>query len=61
MADKTYSYHRGEKLDLDTSPDQLVLRGLIAGEVNAALTVRAAPGCRLAPVKVVRVWPWLSP
>ena len=59
-----YGYFRGERLiiqsDIDASPGEMYKQGanhgtscagVIAGEVNAALTVGAAPGCRLLPIQ----------
>ena len=59
-----YGYFRGERLiiqsDIDASPGEMYkpganhgtsCAGVIAGEVNAALTVGAAPGCRLLPIQ----------
>jgi subtilisin-like proprotein convertase family protein/subtilisin family serine protease len=59
-----WGYFRGERLitsaDIDAQPDQMYIQGanhgtscagVIAGEVDAALTVGAAPGCRLLPIQ----------
>jgi subtilisin-like proprotein convertase family protein/subtilisin family serine protease len=59
-----WGYFRGERLiantDIDAQPDQMYktganhgtsCAGVIAGEVDAVLTVGAAPGCRLLPIQ----------
>jgi subtilisin-like proprotein convertase family protein/subtilisin family serine protease len=67
-----YGYFRGERLviqsDIDASPGEMYKQGanhgtscagVIAGEVNAALTVGAAPGCRLLPIQWESSGPFL--
>ena len=59
-----WGYFRGERLitrdDIDAQPNEMYIQGanhgtscagVIAGEVDAALTVGAAPGCRLLPIQ----------
>jgi subtilisin-like proprotein convertase family protein/subtilisin family serine protease len=59
-----WGYFRGERLitrdDIDAQPGEMYIQGanhgtscagVIAGEVDAALTVGAAPGCRLLPIQ----------
>ncbi|MGH8531172.1 MAG: proprotein convertase P-domain-containing protein [Gammaproteobacteria bacterium] len=59
-----WAYFRGERLirntDIDARPSEMykpganhgtACAGVVAGEVDAALTVGAAPGCRLLPVQ----------
>lgn len=59
-----WGYFRGERLvintDIDAQPSEMYLAGanhgtacagVIAGEVDAVLTVGAAPGCRLLPIQ----------
>jgi len=59
-----WGYFRGERLivrdDIDAQPSEMYIQGanhgtscagVIAGEVDAALTVGAAPGCRLLPIQ----------
>ena len=59
-----WGYFRGTRLvvreDVDANPDEMYktgsnhgtsCAGVIAGEVDAVLTVGAAPGCRLLPVQ----------
>src|SRR5829696_5355252 len=60
----TWGYFRGERLivsaDIDADPSEMYkpganhgtsCAGVIAGEVDAMLTVGAAPGCRLLPIQ----------
>jgi subtilisin family serine protease len=60
----TWGYFRGERLivsaDIDADPSEMYkpganhgtsCAGVIAGEVDALLTVGAAPGCRLLPIQ----------
>lgn len=59
-----WGYFRGNRLivreDIDANPDEMykpganhgtACAGVIAGEVDAVLTVGAAPGCRLLPIQ----------
>lgn len=67
-----WGYFRGERLitnaDIDAQPDEMYkagsnhgtsCAGVIGGEVDAALTVGAAPGCRLLPIQWESSGPFL--